>query len=226
MSKSFQDTLNYIKTSLPNQMIEVSDSEILHRLKKHTLPEFSIYAPKYERATLTYDNCVNEGFGIFELPYSGDPDDIIDIADYYTSMAPPSFSSSDPISIASAILSTADKPLEPIPELDMNNPKYVIFNTHCSKLAIYLPIILILKTIHKTPKTIPTEYYHRWWKPFALADIKLMIAESRSKFASLSTFLGQIELNVTDLKQEALQTKEQIIQELKRNWNLRTVYFV
>lgn len=225
MGKSFQDTLNYIKTSLPNQFIEISDAEILQRLKQHTLPEFSIYAPKYERVILNYENCIDDGFGIFEIPYNGDADEIIEIADYYSAKAPPSFSN-DPISIADAILSATSKPLEPIPELDLNNPKRVIFDMPCSKVSVFLPMVLILKTIHKTPKTIPTEYYHRWWKPYALADIKLMIAESRAKFQQLSTPIGQIALNTEELKQEALQTKEQIIQELKRNWNLRTVYFV
>lgn len=61
--------------------------------------------------------------------------------------------------------------------------------------------ILIVNCIHQSPVTMSPDYFD-YFKDLSLAKIKILLAENRKKFKSFSTPMGQVELNVDEMKQE------------------------
>ena len=221
--KSWDDVLRYIKSQFTNQEIEISDAEILEYLINNTLPEFSVYVPRFYRTTINVDNCVDEHHGIFEIPIPEDEKfEIIDIYDWYPLFGSGANAYGDiyPGNFISAVIGTwfydASNPSPPLyPIFDKNTKNRVIFNTRLSELYKYLPATLVLKVTHTSPQTIPTEIYYRFFKPFCYADILILLGNIRSKFQQLSTPVGQIVVNSEQLKSEGQQLKREIIQSLK-----------
>ena len=222
--KSWNDVLNYIKSRFTNQNLELSDKEILTHLSQHTLPEFSIYVPRRFRVMIDTSNCVNDRLGIFEIPIPENENfEIIDIYDWYPRFGSggaydnttTGFSGAIDAALSVWFNDASNTSPQIYPLIDQSNPNQVIFNTRLSDIEPYLPAVLDLKVTHSSPQTIPTEIYYRWFKPYAYADILILLGTIRSKFQQLNTPLGQIITNAEQLKQEGETLKQQIIQELK-----------
>jgi len=62
-------------------------------------------------------------------------------------------------------------------------------------------MLLDLDIEHVDPTTIHSDMYHRLFKKFALRDVLDNLIMVRSKYTSLSTPIGQIELNIDVLTQ-------------------------
>ena len=221
--KSWDDVLRYIKSQFTNQEIEISDAEILEYLINNTLPEFSVYIPRFYRVIIDTNNCVDEFQGIFEIPIpENEKFEIIDIYDWYPSFGSRgAYNGGYPGGVIGAALGTwfsdATNTAPPVyPIFDKNSGNRVIFNTRLSELYSYLPATLVLKVTHTSPQTIPTEIYYRFFKPFCYADVLILLGNIRSKFQQLSTPVGQILTNAEQLKSEGLQRKREIIESLKR----------
>lgn len=223
--KNWNDVLNYIKANFTNQAFELSDVEVLNYLQNHTIKEFSQYVPWFKKFVITLNELEDERTSTFKIPYEY-PEDIIDIEDFIPSVGSSTSGARSGgffgLGIDSAIgeiFSSASSSynVDILPYLSLEDPSKITFGTHISKVQKYIPFMIILKVCHRTPATIPTEAYNRFFKPFALADIFILVGRARSKFQSVSTPVGQINLQATELIQQGQATKEQIIQQLL-NW--------
>ena len=218
MSKTWNYVLNYIKTELPQQIIELSDKEIINVIKTKTLPVFSQYFPAKEKYIIDETYLCNESTGSFRIPID-DPGRIIDIYDVYLNISGGgAISTKDQVidSLLGGWLSKIDNVTSsaPLPYLDPTNPGCITFGQNLSYISQYLPMTVILKVLHKDLNTIPTEYFYRFFLPLAAADVKLTLAKARMKYGMLNTPIGQINLNVDALIQEAQQERQEIIQRM------------
>ena len=218
MSKTWNYVLNYVKTELPQQIIELSDKEIIDVIKTKTLPLFSQYFPAKEKYIIDETHLCDESTGSFKIPID-DTGRIIDIYDVYLNIAGGDVVSTKDRVIDSLLGGWLSKMNDvtspaPIPYLDPTNPGCITFGQDLSYVSQYLPMTIILKVIHKDLSTIPTEYFYRFFLPLAAADVKLTLAKARMKYGMLNTPIGQINLNVDALIQDAQQEKQEIIQRM------------
>jgi len=216
--QSWNNVLQYIKTNLgsPINLLELSDNEIIEYLKNHTLVEFSNYVPKKKYYVLTAGDLVEQNIQKYKIDVS---DYIIDVTKVYTfeSQFPSSAFPSDTKILDDTLFAKYEsmiQSLSPTITWRFEQPNYLIFYTQ-SSIEGFLPVLVEYNTVYNNLSEIPADMYI-YFKKLALADIKILIGNTRTKY-QLSTPFGQIMNNGEMLKQEGLQERQMIIENLTQN---------
>jgi len=212
--------LDYIKGILgaPVMQLELTDDEIIHWVKIYTLPFFSQYKPL--RKILVVDpftTPMNED-GTFTLPK--DPNHeligiekiIPDITSYLTFGYPyvpiPSWDTLPDVLLGILKAHTARK-------YSMMNFTYRFLRP--DKLQI-IPTPMstygIIGLFVHSFETIPGDW-ERDFLDLALSDVMYRIASTRLKYQNLQTPFGEINLNAQDLKAEANEIKQKVLEKLQ-----------
>lgn len=218
--QSWNDVLDFIKINLgvPFNKLELSDDDIVKLLRSQVLPFFSQFAPRKKFKSISENNIValTDGQPQFRYRIPLDNEEyIIDILNIYTSMESSLLEMTTPLigSPEQAIdVTIYNSYIDIIKSMQVSNtweflpPDIVIFD---------LPLrygILEYNTVHDDLKTIDPDKYHLMFKKLCLSNVKIWIAAMRSKFESLSTPFGPINLNFDVLKQEGTQEKDEVMQ--------------
>jgi len=212
--------LDYIKGILgaPLMQIEMTDDEIIHYVKTYTLPFFSQYKPLRKILVVDpFDTPMNDD-GTFELPI--DPEhDLIgiekivpDITSYIMFGHPyipfPTWNMLPDMLLQILKSNTARK-------YSFMNFTYRFFRPN--KLQIipqpmntYGVIGLFVHSL----ETIPGDW-ERDFLDLALSDIMFRIANLRLKYQSFQTPFGEINLNAQDLKNDANEIRQRVLERLQ-----------
>ena len=217
--QSWNNVLQYIKSNLgvPINMLELSDDEIVEYLQNHTLVEFSNYVPKKKYYLLEKTDLVDEKIQKYKLDT---PDYIIDVTKVYTfeSMYPSGLNLPSGNKVLDEVLKAKFESmlqsLSPALTWRFEQPNYLIFYSQAS-IDVYLPVLVEYCTTYQNLNEIPADMYI-WFKKLALADIKILLGNTRTKY-QLATPFGQIANNGEILKQEGLQERQIIIENLISN---------
>jgi hypothetical protein len=218
--QTWNDILKYIKLNLgaPLNKLEMSDDEIVNNLREQVLPFFSQYAPAKEFKIITNDNILSGDRGAplyrYRIPLS--PEEyIVDVLNVYftrnTSMIDTLtsiMSSTEEVLDTIIYNSYSDlvKSMQPVNTWEFLPPDILIFDFEVSYG------VLEYNTVHNDLSTIDPDKYHLMFKKLCLAQMKTWIASMRSKFQSLTTPFGPIDLNWESLKQEGMQEREEVLQ--------------
>jgi len=209
--RSWNNVLSYIKMNLgaPLNMIELSDNDIIEYLQEHVLPEFSTYAPKRKFLLLQNSDLVDNKIWKYRL---NTDDYIINIIDVFIYRGGSRGENLLDMLAKEELLSALDSIRESI-SWKFESPNYLIFFD--DRIQIYLPCIVQYGTVYDNLSEIPADLYI-WFKKLALAEIKIILGNMRTKY-QLSTPFGQVTINGIELKQEGMQEKEAIINQLQTN---------
>jgi hypothetical protein len=214
--QSWNNVLSYIKSNLgvPINMLELSDDEIVEYLQNHTLYEFSQYVPKKKYYLLDEADLVDETIQKYKINVD---DPIIDVRRVYTFSTTNASQLSDITSekvldsVLFAKFESMVQYLSPAITWRFEQPNYLIFFNNPS-IDMFLPVLIEYNTTYNDLSEIPADMYI-YFKKLALADIKILIGNTRTKY-QLSTPFGQIINNGEILKQEGLQERQMIIETL------------
>lgn len=221
MAQTWTNLLYYIQSELSGNLnsIELTDADIRQRVVRSTLPDFSQYIPAEYLYLLTLNDRVTTAGQTtrdkFVIPVATLNIDIVRIRDVYWSNANTNAILSgqssglmlNPVdSVSSTRMLDMIQSLQPIQNVMFSPPDTLIFSQ-----PVITNTILQLHVEHTSPITIPGDMYHKAFKKMALRDVLQTLIMSRSKFSTLNTPMGQIEMNVDML----IQLKESLTQEIK-----------
>jgi len=217
--QSWNNILSYIKSNLgvPINMLELSDDEIIDYLQNNTLYEFSQYVPKKKYYLLENSDLVDEKIQKYKINVD---DPIIDIRRVYTfsTLNASQLSNITSKKVLDAALfakfESIVQYLSPTITWRFEQPNYIIFFCNPS-IDVFLPVLIEYNTIYQNLNEMPADMYI-WFKKLCLADIKILIGNTRTKY-QLSTPFGQILNNGEILKQEGMQERQMIIETLSMN---------
>ena len=213
--QTWNNVLDYIKMNLgaPIQSIELSDDDIVKYIKEHTLPLISNYVPYTKYIVLNTDDFVDESIGKYKLNTS---DYIIDVLNLYSSINTGSMNVNMNKIIESLIaneIESIKQYLSTTLDFRFEQPNYIIL--YDSYSTSYFPVLVEYNTVHQTLDTIPSDIYVNFFKPLALAEIKMLLGQARRKFQNVSTPFGPINTDGDNLYQIGLQEREQLLQRLR-----------
>jgi len=218
--QTWNDILGFIKINLgaPLNRLELSDDDIVKNLREQVLPFFSQYAPAKNFKIITSGNQVfsEDGAPIYQykIPLATN-EYIVDVLDFYFTR------NSGLIDHMTTLITTTEQVIDTI-----------LYNSYTDLVKSMQPVntwefippdrlmfdfevefgILKYNTVHEGLNTIEPDKYHLMFKKLCLANVKGWIAAMRSKYESLSTQFGPINLNWEALKQESVQEKEEVMQ--------------
>jgi len=219
MAQNWSNLFYYINSKLASNVnaLELTNNDIQSIILNVTLPEFSIYAPVKRAYKLTMGMIVPGSLNryTFKLPVAAEGFTIVRIEEAYYSRASNNTTLSNinngvlinPEDIAMAQQSIDMRAsLQTIRTYEFAPPDTIIFNEIVSSA-----MILDLSIEHISPGTIPSDLYQKLFKKMALRDILDNVIMARSKYANLSTPLGQVELNTDVL----VQMRDKLNDEIK-----------
>ena len=221
--QSWDNVLDAIKTELghPAAQIEVTDQEILEKLYKHVLPQFSTHSGLTKYYKVTYDNLISESpvlrykikdfdYRILGINGKIDKSTYIDMQ-----MSQLQHMSGD---ITNFLVRQN--------YLDMSNMVRAD-NTYKFKAPDIVEVIkaglsyigdefiLDLNCVHEDPTTIDSTLYEEFLN-LCIAYCLNWIGKIRKKYSSINTPFGQIEMNADDMINEARELKRDTLDKLMR----------
>ncbi len=215
--QNWNNVLEYIKLFLgvPVNLLEISDDDLIGYLKRQVLPYFSQYAPAKKYTFITDANRITPTTAgaptyMYKIPVP--PGEyIVDILealplrdttvlDAYTRSLINANSAMDLVMLNTFV--DAIKSVQVRNTWEFIPPDIIVFDQEIKACVI------TYNTPHATLDTIRPDLYHKAFKPLCLGYTKLWIASMRSKFESLATPFGQINLNYDRLLSEGQQHVE------------------
>lgn len=223
-TQNFNSLLRYIKRKLgvPVNLLEFTDDDIYDIIMEDVLPHMSQYigAPSWIRMgsmnLLPNDGQKNEYSYLIPIP-----DDIILIDVQYAYI---SRESAGTLGMMSGALNFYDprdtvimnsfidmlRSLDVVQTFQFIPPKEIQFD-----LPLQGDVILECKTEHSDLSTVPSDIYRDFIKPWSLAEVMENLAANRSKFETVSSSFGPIQLNWQKLETDARAIKDKIQQLLE-----------
>lgn len=212
--QNWNNVLEYIKLNMgvPVNLLEISDDELVGYLKRHVLPHFSQYSPAKKYAYINASNLAPSSIpgspryqykiptppgeyivDIVEVYFSGETS----VIDYYDGSLVSAQVTMDVV-IANAYID-ATKSIQVKNTWEFIPPDLIIFDKEIKSAVV------VYNTPHVTLETIRPDLFHKAFKPLCLGYTKVWIAAFRSKFESLATPFGQLNLNYDRLQTEGQQ---------------------
>lgn len=220
--QTWSNLIKYIKARLgvPVNFLELSDEDIIDYIKEHTIPELSTVLAKNVLIKVTQDDRIDTNSG-YEYEYAiplKDDCEIIDVYSVYINennvplyQLAYTYLYLDPRDLGmqnEMIMSI--KSLQTVQEYQFYPPNIIRFGTPVRGMGFFAEC----RCIFKDPREIPADYYHKFLKRKALADIMLLVASMRKKYDGLTTPFGQINLNWQEMEANARDILTQIESEL------------
>jgi len=217
--QSWNNVVDYIKKNLgvPINMLELSGDEIIKYLKEHTLVEFSQYVPNKRYYVLSNDDLVDSARQKYKINVN---DYIIDVVKIYTfeSTYPQSAPAPRPGTILNTVMfakfEQMVQSLSPVITWEFTPPNYITF-FYIGTVEGLMPMLVEYSTTYENLNEMPPDLYP-WFKKLCLADIKILIGSTRTKY-QLATPFGQIMTNGEMLRQEGMQERQIVIDNLMNN---------
>ena len=208
-AQHWNNVLSYIKINLgvPINLLEISDDELIQNLREHVLSLFSQFAPAKAFAFISSNNQiaspslgspqwmyripVPEGTYIIDV-LEALPTKEMSIVDMYGGALINAQAAMDLV-ISNAYID-AVRSMQTRNTWEFIPPDIMVFDKETNACVV------IYNTPHSVLNTVRPDLYHRCFKPMALGHTKLWIASMRSKFESLATPFGAINLNFAELQ--------------------------
>jgi len=216
------DTIRYIEANIGYKFrdIEIDDNEIMDAIINHTLPVFSSYFPCQYRKFLTPCDRVPDTMNQFFIDSTDpqEPYEILGVSQIYvgdynnlgydTSMILGYNYASGFSNIFANLGRMAINPV--VFEFIPPNRVEIRPNSYKTNFLIELKVVHPphLRTIHPGME----EYFKR----LALYDIQIYLYNIRSRFQTLNTPFGQIDLNL-DILNDAFSKREELLELFRRN---------
>lgn len=206
----WNDVLEYVKINLgvPVNLLEIPDDDLVGYLRRHVLTLFSQFVPAKAYAFITGANQfygpVGSPLWMYKIPvppgtYIIDileamPTKEVSIVDMYGGALINAQAAMDLVISNSYI--DAVRSLQTRATWEFIPPDIMVFDKETTSCVV------IYNTPHSTLDTVRPDLYHRCLKPLCLGHTKLWIASMRSKFESLATPFGALNLNYDKLQTE------------------------
>ena len=228
MAQKWNNLIKFIKRKVgsPLNLLEFSDDDIKEIIIEDVLPAMSQYIGKPMWLRLGQADYISDStlvdpnitFLMYKIPI---PENtiIVDVQDVYWNR-----DNMGVMGIYQNMLAVMD-PRDTVMSnefLDMLNSLEAVQAFHfVAPDKIYFErslmgndVILECKAEHSTLSTIPSDVYHEYLKPWALAEILENLAAIRKKYKTVSSPFGQIDLNWDDLENKATQLRQTIQEKL------------
>jgi hypothetical protein len=219
-TQSWNNLIKHIKNNLgaPLNFLEYNDAQIIDIIKENILPIVSGKRGKIEYRQISETNRDNSqqyrGLNVYKIPTENSDGSFIEIIDI--------------IEVSYNINNSSIFP-EPYNIGLMDPHEVVMYNTtkdaydylsvkqshefihpHFIKFQMELmgPATLECKCIHTNLDTIPTAIYNDILKDLCVATIQEHLCAMRGKYEILSTPIGDIKLNIQDMKENARALRE------------------
>lgn len=223
MAQTWNNVLEYIKINLggPLNMLEISDNDLVRLLKNQVLPFFSQFSPKQKYAYVSSANLIppekpGSPLYLYKIPLEVN-ERIIDILDVYVgknTALVDSFGGTIINAATAEDLVMSNTYIDAIKSLSVKNtweflpPDKLAFDVEATGATI------IYNTVHETLDTIQPDMYELMFKKLCLANVKIWVANMRSKFNNLTTPFGQLDLGWDRLLQEGQTEKQEVMTDL------------
>ncbi len=227
--KTFQ-TWNHLighvkkKLGAPLNMLEFTDNDIYKSISESVIPAMSQYIGKPIWIRIGTENKVDPNSShehthfMYEIPV---PEDVVlcDIYDVYYNR-----DNMGVLGIYQNMLAVLD-PRDTVMTnefLDMLSSMEVVQAFHFippnkvwfERDLLGNDVILECKAVHTDLSSIPSDIYNEILKPWALAEVIENVVAIRKKYTNLNTPFGQIEMNIQDLEQQAMEIKRNVHEKL------------
>jgi len=220
LNRSWNDILDFIKRSLGTELnlLELSDDEIIQGLREDVLSRFSNHVPTKEYILIDHSNLVkSENAATPQYTYKlsvAEGKIILDIFEVYL---PSSGFHNEVISeiiegsyegaIDAVITNTM---MDAIKSIGVQNtwefvpPDLIIFDQEIRAAVV------VYNTVHEDLTTIRPDLYYEIFRPMCLQNVLYRLIKLRSKYDTLNTPFGPINLNIQDLKEEYASLTDKI----------------
>lgn len=231
MAQSWNNLISFIKKKVgaPMNYLEFSDDDIRKTIVDDVLPAMSQYIGKpwwtrigaKDRINTAHNSAYSTPDIIFDMYKIPVPDSVIlvDVQHVYWNR-----DNIGVMGIYQNMLTVMD-PRDTVMTnefLDMLNSLEAVQAFHFvapDKIYFERPllnndVILECKIEHSDLTSIPSDVYHEYLKPWALAEIFENLAAIRKKYRTVNVPFGQIDLNWDDLESKAAQLRQSIQEKL------------
>lgn len=211
MLQNWNNIISYIKYNLgvPYNLLEITDDEIIDFLKNQVLPEFSQYAPHKLWLPISKVDEINSPVNFNSNSYKLNiPDDIYVLAVenvYLNTISPFTGNLNNPAMFVNPIdivlsnaYATLSASLQPIQNFEYFPPR-----TLCFSLLIGEGVIAEINVIHDKLETISPDLYNSIFKKMCASAVFKYVARIRSKFSTITTPFGELNMNIADLQSQA-----------------------
>lgn len=228
MPQTWNNLIDFIKNKVgaPINYLEYTDEDLRKMIKEHVLPSMSQYIGKPMWIPLDKKDIISDKsyvdpsikFELYKIPI---PDNVtlVDVQYVYFNR-----DNMGVMGIYQNMLTVLD-PRDTVMTnefLDMLNSMETCQAFHFiapDKIHFDRPllgnrIILECKVEHENLSSIPSDVYHEYLKPWALAEVFENLAAIRKKYKTVSTPFGQIDLNWDDYESKAQQIRQSIQEKL------------
>jgi hypothetical protein len=224
MAQNWNNIIQYVKINFGTKTstLEITDDEFFEYFKEHSLPYFSQIIPKKAWITISKGDIVHMSNSYSNYTYKLKiPEDIelIDINEIYFSRTLGSIISSglhfiNPVdSVIANTYHDMHEHLTTVNDYHFIKPDHIRF----SEDFVSDMVIAEINIEHNDLKSIPSDVYHKLFKPMCLMHSIELVLNNRNKFTNMSTPFGEIDLNINQLEsrlQELRQKTEEIIDQL------------
>lgn len=221
-TQTWNTLIDYIKLRLgsPINQLELSDDDIQSYLILHMIPEVSQYISNKKFVRMTpYDLTPNADSALFARSYTIPIDDdieIVEVRDAYwgqtwgVGMTANSVVPINPVDhvMLNEIMDIARTQM-PVLTFEFIRPNIMLLDEELRD-----DVILELRIVHKDLSTIPSDVYHDIVKPMALGQVCLLIAAFRSKYESITTPFGSVNLNWQQIEEKGNTLLQQVQEKL------------
>ncbi len=219
MAQNWNNLLTYIKHELgaPVNAIELLDSEIQTHIVDVVMPDFSQYIGNSVLYMLKQSMLITmtgTRSSAFKLPIVATGTEITRIQNVYYDSANSGITAtinassglvSNPADLMqSTVMADMIAYLQPIKSYFFNKPDIIVFNK-----PVLTDLIMDLDVVHTNPNTIPGDMYIKAFRKMALVSVIDYIVAIRSKFSTVQTPLGEINLNIEFLTTKADRLREE-----------------
>lgn len=217
MPQNWNNIIQHVKANFGTKTsaLEITDDEFLEYFKNHTLPYFSQILPRKAWITICKSNSAVVPNTLSQYTYKLNvPDDIelIDINEVYFSRSLGSIITSGLHFINPLDTVIANTYHDIHEHLTTVNNYYFIKPDHIRFTEDFFSdfVIAEVNIEHNSPKTIPSDMYHKLFKPFCLLHAIELVLNNRNKFTNVTTPFGVIDLNITNLESQQQQIQQKI----------------
>ena len=205
MPQNWNNVLQFVKTNLgaKTSSLEFTDDEFIHYFQNESLSYFSQIIPHNTWCVINSSNKYYEknmySENVYKLPENDF--EIIDINEIHTTTINTfrlnTFFFSDPLdSVIRSIRYDIREHILPVNDFHFIKPDLIRF----SQELMDQWVVIELNVEHANLHTIPSDMYHKLFKPMCLKNACEMLLNSRNKFTDLTTPFGNIELNINQLE--------------------------
>lgn len=217
MPQNWNNVLQHVKANFGTKttMLEITDDEFFEYFQNHSLPYFSQLIPHKAWVVLSQNYQIHEPNTYSNYTYKlkvPEEYEIIDIQEVYFTRTLASLISSgvhfvNPLdTVIANTYNNIYEHLTTVNDYTFIRPDIIRFSEDFRSDIL----IIELNVEHTDLRTIPSDMYHKLFKPICLMNSIELVLNNRNNFTNITTPFGEIDLNTNKLEQKLQELRQQI----------------